>query len=103
VHYQDVVDVQQNLDALNLDAARSFLGEAHLSDVVVDAELRHQLRMDYFLDVVDVELHLLSSRPMRMDYFLDVASPVYFSLPLLMLHLQKELLVVGQRFLHVKL
>ena len=60
-------DVLQNLDAQNLDALPPFLDEAHLGVVLVDAELRHLLRMDYFLDEVGVELrHLL-----RMDYFLD--------------------------------
>jgi hypothetical protein len=58
--------VQQNLDALNLDVGLTFPHVKildvvnlvhHLLDVVVDAELRHQLKMDYFLDVVDAELH----------------------------------------------
>jgi hypothetical protein len=75
VHLLDVVkmDEQQNLDELNLDEVRTFLDVAHhflanLADVQVDAELRHLLRTDYFLDVVDAEQrHLL-----RTDYFLDV-------------------------------
>ena len=58
-------DVLQNLDAQNLDALLSFLDEVHLGVVLVDAELRHLLRKDYFLDEVGVELlHLL-----RKDYF----------------------------------
>jgi hypothetical protein len=75
VHLLDVVmmDEQQNLDELNLDEVRTFLDVAHhflvnLADVQVDAEQRHLLKTDYFLDVVDAEQrHLL-----RMDYFLDV-------------------------------
>jgi hypothetical protein len=60
--------VQQNLDALNRDVGLTFphvriqdvvILVHHLLDVVVDAELRHQLKMDYFLDVVDAELRHL--------------------------------------------
>jgi hypothetical protein len=75
--YQHLLDVenlveQQNLDELNLDADLTCQVVAHqLRQLVVpvDVELRHQLRMDYFLDAVDVELHF----QMRMDYFLDAA------------------------------
>ena len=63
----------QNLDEQNLDAHLPYLDVVHqfLVVVVVGVELRHQLRMDYFqvlvdLDVVGVELHPL----LRMDYFL---------------------------------
>jgi hypothetical protein len=71
---QDVVhqDVQQNLDAQNLDAIPPFLDVVHqflVNQLVVaaDVELRHLLKMDCFLDVADVELrHLL-----KMDCFLD--------------------------------
>jgi hypothetical protein len=66
-HRQGVVllDVLQNLDevllvVVHLDALRPLVAE-------VDAELRHQLRMDYFLDEVDVEL----PHPQRMDCSLD--------------------------------
>jgi hypothetical protein len=63
----DVVkmDAQQNRDALNLVVDLTCPHAQiqvvvnlvhHQLDVVVDAELRHQLRKDYFLDVVDVEL-----------------------------------------------
>jgi hypothetical protein len=52
----NLVDVQQNLDALNLDGHRSFLDVVHQLDVVVDEVQLRQLKMDYFLDVVDVEL-----------------------------------------------
>jgi hypothetical protein len=101
----DVVkmDAQQILDALNLDVVLTYPDVVnlvrHLLDVVVDAELRRQLRMDYFLDVVDAELR----RQLRMDYFLDVESQVLLMHPLMKLFQQKELLVVVQRFLHVKL
>ena len=62
------LDALQNLVALNLDVLLPFLDVVHLVVVLVDAVLRHLLRMDYFLDVVDAVLrHLL-----RMDYFLDV-------------------------------
>jgi hypothetical protein len=58
-------DVLQNLDAQNPDALPPFLDEVHLVVVLVDAELRHRLRKDYFQGEVGVELrHLL-----RMDYF----------------------------------
>ena len=69
-------DVRQNLDEQNLDAHLSYRHEVHpliLQDVVVDAEVHHHLKMDYYLvvvaqDVALVELRLL----MKMDYFLDV-------------------------------
>ena len=50
---QDVVhlDVLQNLDEQNLDAHLPYLDVVHLQDVVVDVELRHQLRMDCYQDV----------------------------------------------------
>ena len=69
LHLQDVahLDVQQNLDVAHLDVAH--LDALHPLDAEVVAELRHQLRMDYFLDAVDVELR----HQMRMDYFQDAA------------------------------
>jgi hypothetical protein len=98
-----MMDVQQNLDALNQDVDQTFLDVVNLVrqllDVVVDAELRHQLKMDYFPDVVGEELHYR----LRTDYFLDVVSQVYLLPPLMVLHLLKELLFLVQRFLHVKL
>jgi hypothetical protein len=58
-------DVQQNLDVAHLDVAH--LDVMHLVDVVVDAELRHLLKMDYYQDEVDAEeRHLL-----KMDYCQD--------------------------------
>jgi hypothetical protein len=66
--HRDVVrlDALQNLDVVRLDVVR--LDELHPSDVVVDEELRHLLRMDYFLDAVDEELHYLQ----RKDCYQDV-------------------------------
>ncbi len=62
-HRQDVVhlDVQQNLDVVHLDVVH--LDGLHPLVAVVDAELRHLLRMDCFLDVVGVE----QPHPLRMD------------------------------------
>jgi hypothetical protein len=69
-HLLDVVNLVglQNLDELNLDEDLTCQVEVHqLHQLVgqVDAELRHQLRMDYFRGAVDVGLHYLK----RMDYF----------------------------------
>ena len=69
--YQHLLDVVylvelQNLDELNLDAGLTCQVVVHLLLVVpVAADLRHQLRMDYFQGAVDVELRHLK----RMDYF----------------------------------
>ena len=59
LHLQDVehLDVQQNLDAEHLDA--EHLDVMRPLVVVVDVELRHRQRMDYFQDVVGVELRCL--------------------------------------------
>jgi hypothetical protein len=72
-HLPDVVhlDVQQNLDVVrqvveHLDVQRPLVA-------VVDAELRHQLRMDYFQDVVDAELRY----QLRKDYFQDEVQQVH--------------------------
>jgi hypothetical protein len=61
--HQDVVhlDVLQNLDAERQVVVH--LDVLHPLVAVVDAVLRHLLRMDYFLDVVDVE----QPHPLRMD------------------------------------
>ncbi len=63
------LDVQQNLGEQNLDVIPPFLDEAlqFPQVVVVDAELRHLLKMDCYLDVVGAEPHPL----LKMDYFLD--------------------------------
>jgi hypothetical protein len=61
--------VLQNLDEQNLDVDLTCPDEVHLLHqlgVQVDVE-RHQLRMDYFQDAVDVELRHLK----RTDYFQD--------------------------------
>ena len=62
-----LVDVQQNLGVLNLDVVRSFLDVVHQVVVEVDVELRHQLKMDYFLDAAGEELR----HRLKMDCFLD--------------------------------
>jgi hypothetical protein len=65
-YLQDVVylDALQNLDELNQDVDLTYQGVhlenlVHRLDVVVDEEQRHQLRMDYFQDAVDVELQVI--------------------------------------------
>ena len=84
-----LVDVQQILVELNLDAVLTFQDVAvHQLDVVVDAELHCLLKMDYFLDVVGAELHCL----LKMDYYRDVLQ-VLEALPfLLQLFLQHAFL-----------
>jgi hypothetical protein len=79
-HLLDAVnlDVLQNLGELNLDADLTCQVVVHLLHqlvVQVVAELRHQLRMDYFRDAVGVELR----HQLRMDCFLD-AVPVLLAL-----------------------
>jgi hypothetical protein len=85
-HLPDVVhlDVQQNLDEEHLVVVH--LDAPHPLVAVVDAELRHLLRMDYFQDAVDVELLRLQ----RMDYFQDVALLVRQELELPELPVQME-------------
>ena len=73
-HLLDAVnlDVLQNLGALNLDAdltCQVVVHQLHQLVGQVDADLRHQLRMDYFQGAVDVELRHLK----RMDCFQDAA------------------------------
>ena len=104
LHLLDVahLDALQNLDEQNLDAHLPYLDVVHqfLLVVVVDAELRHQLRMDYFPDAVGVELHHL----LRMDYFLGAElqelSELQVLLALLLLHLLLPLLLLLQLSLH---
>jgi len=95
-HRQDVVhlDVQQNLDVVHqvvehLDGQRPLVA-------VVDAELRHQLRMDYFLDEVGVEL----LPRQRMDCCQDVAQ---LALPVLVDLELVEPLVLQERQAHLAL
>ena len=62
--------VLQNLGELNLVADLTYPVAVHLLRQLVepaDVE-RHQLKMDYFQDVVDVE----PRHQLRMDYFLGV-------------------------------
>jgi hypothetical protein len=63
-HQQDVekMDVLQIPDEQNRDVVLTFLDVVHrflanLADVQVVAELRHLLKMDYYLDEVVAELH----------------------------------------------
>jgi hypothetical protein len=80
--------VLQNLDEQNLDALLPFLNAVHqfldLADVVVGVELRHQLKMDYYLDAVDEELRYL----LKMDCYLDAEQLVLLTLHLLQALLQ---------------
>jgi hypothetical protein len=67
----EYLDAQQNLDVVRLDVVRQDV--MHLLDVVVDAERRHQLKMDCYQDVVDVEVHHL----MKMDCYQDAVQQVH--------------------------
>ena len=89
LHLQDVVHlvVLQILDVVRLDV--EHLVALHPLDAVVDVELHHQLRTDYFLDVEDVELLPLP----RMDCYLDVA----------LVHQGQEVLVLSLQVLQVNL
>jgi hypothetical protein len=88
--------VQQILDEQNLDEIPPFLVVVlqFPQVVVVGAELRHRLKMDYFLDEVDVELRPL----LKMDYYLDEAQVLlglqvlHFLLHDLLLHALQPLL-----------
>jgi hypothetical protein len=88
-----MMDAQQNLDVLNLDAVLTYPDVVnlvhHRLDVVVDVELRHQLKMDYYQDVVDVEVRFLLNYQMKMDCYLDVESQVLLLPPLMELFLQE--------------
>ena len=65
------MDAQQNLDVVRQVVVRQ--DEMHLMGVVVDAELRHRLKMDYYQDAVDVEVRHL----MKMDCFQDAVQQVH--------------------------
>ena len=100
LHRQDVVhlDVQQNQDVVHLDVVH--LDALHPLVVVVGVELRHRLRMDYFLDAVDVEPPSL----MRMDYFLDEVQQVHpVSIDLVLVELQALVLQEHLELQHVPL
>jgi hypothetical protein len=73
LHLQDVeyLVAPQNQDALNQDVVPTFqvVHQLCLRDVVVGEELRHQLKMDYYQDVVDEELNF---HQLKMDCCQDV-------------------------------
>ena len=102
-HLQDVVhlDVLQIRDELILVARRPFRDVAHLVAVQVGAELRRQLRMDYYRDVVGAELH----HPLRMDCFRDAEQLVLqlVELALQEFQLQQPLLLPVQLFPHLEM
>ena len=80
---QDVVYLvaPQNQDARNQDVVLTFQGARQLNrqDVVVDEELRFQLKMDYCPDVVDAERYLFQlNQKLKMDYCLGEGSQVWF-------------------------
>jgi hypothetical protein len=94
-----LVDAQQILDELSLDVAQTFQVVAvhlldvavHLLDVAVDVEWCHQLKMDYYLDVVGAELH----HQLKMDYCLDVVQvleALIFLQRLLLQHVSLQIL-----------
>jgi hypothetical protein len=87
LHLQDVVhlDVQQNLVVVRRGV--EHLDVLHPLVAVVDAELRHQLKMDYFLVAVDEELLPLQ----RMDCYLDEAQVLHLELVELAQELQVHL------------
>jgi hypothetical protein len=88
----EYLDAQQNLDVVRPDVVH--LDAMHLLGVVVDAELRHQLKTDCYQDVVDVEVHHL----MKMDCCQDVVQQVLLELAelqvLLVLNLHEQLRLV---------
>ena len=87
-----LVDAQQILDELNLDVVLTFQDVAvHRLVVVVDVVLFHQLKMDYFLDVVGEELR----HQLKMDYYLDVVQvleALIFLQRLLLQHVSLQIL-----------
>jgi hypothetical protein len=89
-----LVDVQQILVELNLDEVLTFQDVAvHRPDVVVDVVLCHQLKMDYYLDVVGVEL----LHQLKMDYYLDVVQVLevqIFLQQILQLHVSLQTLLL---------
>ena len=68
-------DALQNLDVLNQDVVLTFQDAhlLHLLVVVADVELRHQLKMDCYRDVVDA---VLMRHQLKMDCYRDVELPV---------------------------
>jgi hypothetical protein len=81
----------QNQDVLNQDVALTFQ-DVHLLHrlvVVVDEELHHLLKMDYYRVVVDEELNC---HQLKMDYYPDVELQVLHLIHL-QLHLKFSLLL----------
>ena len=89
LHHLDVIDNfldrQYLLDAVHLVVLQNLVAQiqgavltfrdvhlVHLQVVAVDEELRHQLRTDYFRDVVDVEQQVMFHRKLKMDCYQDV-------------------------------
>jgi hypothetical protein len=87
-----LVDAQQILDEPNLDVVLTFQDVAvHRPDVVVDVVLCHQLKMDYYLDVVGEELR----HQLKMDCYLDVVQvleALIFLQRLLLQHVSLQIL-----------
>jgi hypothetical protein len=69
----EYLDALQNLGEQNQDVVLTFrdVHLVHLQVVVVDVEPHPLLRMDYFRDVVDVELQVLFHQQLKMDCYLD--------------------------------
>ena len=65
----EYLDALQNQDEQNQDVVLTFrdVHLVHLQVVVVDVEPHHQLRMDYFRDVVGVERQALFHQQLKMD------------------------------------
>ena len=65
----EYLDALQNQDEQNQDVVLTFrdVHLVHLQVVVVDVEPHHQLRMDYFRDVVGVEPQVLFHLQLKMD------------------------------------
>jgi hypothetical protein len=99
LHLQDVVhlDAQQNLDVVRRDVVHLDVQLPLVAEV--DAELRHQLRMDYFLDAEDAELLLQQ----RMDCYLDEAQVLHPELVVLVLEQQVHLALLCMQQLQLKL
>ena len=101
----EYLDALQNQDEQNQDVVLTFrdVHLVHLQVVVVDAEPHHPLRMDYFRDVVDVELQVLFHQQLKMDCYLDAVYLVcslaqeFLHLPLVPL-VQLALPLPAQRF-----
>ena len=106
-HLLDVVHLValQNLVAQIQDAVLTFqdVHLVHPQVVAVDEELRHQLRMDYFQDVVDVEQQVMFHRQLKMDCYQDAVKQACYLLLVSLLLVLEQVRLPVQRFLHVKL